>query len=114
MGLETTVKPKTIKENNKGIVYSISHGSGGYKSNYEAVKVSHRPSHCNKPFKVVFVNPGGSKTLEEFDKLSEAIKFAQKIARKNLKRTVTRNYTPTTKSYRSYPTEIPEDLSEFI
>lgn len=114
MGLKTTVKPKTIEKNKDSLVYSIGHGSGGYKATYEAVKVFHKPEE-EKPFLIKFVNPGGVSVRGRYKTLEVAIKQAQNEAEKSLKRTVRNaNYTMTKKDHRHYPEGIPAELQRFI
>lgn len=113
MGLETTVKPETIEKNKNGLVYSISHGSGGFKATYEAVRVFYEPSH-NEPFKMKFTNPGGSSDIGRYNTIETVIRSAQDEARKRLKRTVTRNHKPTKKPHSSYPEGVPQELQKFV
>lgn len=114
MGLETTVRPETIEKNKDSLVYSISHGSGGYKATYEAVKVFHKPED-KKPFLIKFVNPGGGSVRGRYKTLEVAIKQAQNEAEKSLKRTVRNaDYTMTKKDHRHYPEGIPAELQRFI
>lgn len=108
MSLETKVNPEPIEENQHGIVYSISHGSGGFKSSRETVRVV----YTGDKFKVEFSEPRVVNTLKKFDDLGSAITAAQSEARKRLKRTVTRNHKRTEVYYDSYPDGVPEELSK--
>lgn len=114
MGLETTVRPETIEKNKDSLVYSISHGSGGYKATYEAIKVFHKPED-DKPFMIRFVNPIGGSIRGRYKTLEVAIKQAQEEAEKSLKRTVRNaDYTMTKKDHNHYPEGIPAELQRFI
>jgi hypothetical protein len=114
MGLETTVKPETLQEDKNSLVYSISHGSGGFNATYEAVKVFYSPEE-KKPFIIKFITPAGSSVRSRHKKLEVAIKQAQNEAEKSLKRTVRNaDYTMTTKDHDNYPEGIPSKLQRFI
>lgn len=114
MGLETTVRPETLEENKDSLVYSISHGSGGRKATYEAVKVFHKPED-DQPYLIKFISPAGSSVRGKHKTLEVAIKQAQINARKSLKRTVRNaDYTMTKKDHPNYPEGIPAELQRFI
>lgn len=114
MALDITACARRLDENRRGSVYTVSHGSSGFKASHESVKVFHRPD-ADERFLVRFTTPIGSDDLGTYDDLASAIEQANDAAHERLTRTVRNvDYTLTEQPHDTYPEGVPEELAAHI
>lgn len=74
--------PEIISEDNTGIVYSLSSGSGGFHASFEEVRVK-RTSESQ--YFIEFVTPSGSEPIsEEVSDAEDTIRAARAYAAENV------------------------------